>query len=259
MASTSFSSSDYTIFSPSSRLNPSPLITMPVADLFLGNPIRNRCLVPIPDMLEADDGASTRLTSRKRTTGAKRNTSLAVSMLQGSYTSKDVLMDASVGDDMTSADSEEDCGSEEETNEEMEVSGWMVLRHLKRPVTPISTGCRPFLTTERLKPRLDEEESAEEQLAEEDEILERITRSRVDKGKGRAMEKGPAMSNHDDAESKVRPLGSSIIPNRNGAGEISDGLNPPSAQHMSEQLGLMIAEPTASLDNSNVRATIIST
>ncbi|KAF9034229.1 hypothetical protein BDZ89DRAFT_1062658 [Hymenopellis radicata] len=219
MASTSFPSSDYTIFSPSSTLNPSPLITMPVADLFLGNPIRNRCLVPIPDMLEADDGASTRLTPSKRTTGPNKKTSLAVSMLQGSYTSKDVVMDASVEDDMDSDDSEEDCGSEEETNEEMEVSGWMVLtpskRPLKRPVTPISTG----LTTERLKSRLDEDESDEEQLAEEDEILECIKRSRVDKGKGRAMEKGPAMSvrhNHDDAESKVRPLGSSTIPNRNG-------------------------------------------
>ncbi|KAF8875542.1 hypothetical protein CPB85DRAFT_1444025 [Mucidula mucida] len=161
MASLSYSSSDYTLFSSSSSLNPSPLITMPVADLFLGNPIRNRCLVPIPDMLEDDDGASTSLTPRKRTNGTKRKTSLAVSMLQGFYTSQGEAMDASLEDD--SDDSEGDCDSDVE---EMEVAGWMDIStaaYFPMTVTPIalcdcdvsspSTKRRPSFTSRRSTPK----------------------------------------------------------------------------------------------------------
>ncbi|KAF8875540.1 hypothetical protein CPB85DRAFT_540986 [Mucidula mucida] len=180
-----YSSSDYTLFSSSSSLNPSPLITVPLADLFLGNPIRNRCLIPIPDMLEADDGASTSLTPRKRTNGTKRKTSQIVA---GFYTSQDEVMDASVEDAMDSDHSEEDCDSDVE---EMEVAGWMVLtpskRPLRRPITPISSGSRPFIPTERRS----DEESDDEQLAEEDINLERIKRNRIDKGKARAMDTDP--------------------------------------------------------------------
>ncbi len=116
---------EYTIFSPSSKPDSSPLITLPIADLFLGNPMRNSCLVPIPDMLEDDDKASTRLAPRMRTSRIKKKTGLAALILQGFRPS---AMDTS-DDDMDCNDSEDDLhwsGSEDETDKEMEVFGWMV-------------------------------------------------------------------------------------------------------------------------------------
>ncbi|KAF8912475.1 hypothetical protein CPB85DRAFT_1252580 [Mucidula mucida] len=77
-------------------------------------------------MLEDNDKASTCLTLRKRTTCTKEETDLAGSMLQGFIPSAMDVFD----DDMDCNNSKDYLhwsGSEEETDKEMEVSGWRVL------------------------------------------------------------------------------------------------------------------------------------